>query len=57
LITSLGGEQIKTAQELVSRVAALAPGTDVQVEGRRGLRAFKLRVTIIERPQSAQQAG
>jgi Do/DeqQ family serine protease len=57
LITSLGGEQIKTAQELVSRVAALTPGTDVQVEGRRGLRAFKLRVTIIERPQSAQQAG
>lgn len=57
LITSLAGEQIKTAQELVSRVAALAPGTDVQVEGRRGLRAFKLRVTVIERPQSAQQAG
>jgi len=57
LITSLGGEQIKTAQELVSRVAALAPGTDVQVEGRRGLRAFKLRVTVIERSQSAQQAG
>ncbi len=57
LITSLGGEQIKTAQELVSRVAALAPGTDVQVEGRRGLRAFKLRVTVIERSQSGQQAG
>ena len=57
MITSLGGEQIKTAQELVSRVAALAPGTYVQVEGRRGLRAFKLRVTVIERPQSTQQAG
>jgi Do/DeqQ family serine protease len=57
LITSLGGEQIKSAQELVSRVAALAPGTDVQVEGRRGLHAFKLRVTVIERPQNAQAAG
>jgi serine peptidase DegS len=50
VITRLGGEPIKSAQELVSRVAALNPGTNVEIQGRHGAKAFKLIVKVIERP-------
>jgi Do/DeqQ family serine protease len=58
VITNLGGEQIKSAQELVSRVAALNPGTDVEIQGRHGAKAFKLTVKVIERPtREVQRRG
>jgi S1-C subfamily serine protease len=50
LITRLGGEPVRSAQDLVSRIAALKPGTETDLEGRHGLRNFKYKLTVIERP-------
>jgi Do/DeqQ family serine protease len=58
VITSLGGEQVKSAQDLVVRVAALRPGSDVEVEGRHGPKPFKFNVKVIERPtRDSQRPG
>jgi serine protease DegS len=50
VITALNGDNMHNAQELVSRLAAMKPGTDVQLEGRRGRQAFKLKLQVVERP-------
>lgn len=50
LITALGKEPVRSAQDLVSRVAALAPGADVELEGRHGAVAYKIKLTVLERP-------
>jgi Do/DeqQ family serine protease len=50
LITGLNGEAVKSAQDLVSRVAALKPGTSVELNGRHGGRPFKIALNVIERP-------
>jgi serine protease DegS len=55
LITSLDGEAVRTAQDLVSRLAALKPGADVEIEGRRGRESFKAKMTVVERPIRSQQ--
>ncbi len=56
LITGLNGEAVKSAQDLVSRVAALKPGTSVELDGRHGGRPFKIALKVIERPtHQAQQ--
>jgi len=55
LITSLNGTPINSAQELISRVAALKPGTQIELAGRHGLRAFKYRFPVIERPTRSVQ--
>ena len=51
---SLNGEPVHSAQELVSRLAALKPGVDVQIEGRHGREPFKVKMQVVERP--VQQA-
>jgi serine protease DegS len=57
VITALNGDSMHNAQELVSRLAAMKPGTDVQLEGRRGRQAFKLKLQVVERPiQKLQQS-
>jgi serine protease DegS len=50
LVTVLNGDIVRSAQELVSRLAAIKPGTEVEVEGRRGRQAFKFRLKVVERP-------
>jgi serine protease DegS len=56
LVTGLNGEPVKSAQDLVSRVAALKPGTSVELEGRHGGQPFKIALKVIERPtHQAQQ--
>jgi serine protease DegQ len=56
LITGLNGEAVRSAQDLVSRVAALKPGASVELQGRHGGRPFKLALKVIERPtRQAQQ--
>ena len=56
LITALNGEPVRSSQELVSRLAAIKPGTDVMLEGRRGRQPFKLKLTVIDRtPHPRQQ--
>lgn len=50
LVTSLGGEAVHSAQDLVARVSALKPGVEVELEGRHARRAYKIRLTVLERP-------
>ncbi len=50
LITAIGGEPVRSAQDLVSRVAALKPGSEVLLSGRHGAAAFNTRLRVIERP-------
>ncbi len=50
LVTTLGGEPVKSAQDLVSRVAALKPGVDVELEGRHAQVGYKLKLRVLERP-------
>jgi Do/DeqQ family serine protease len=58
LITRLDGEPVKSAQEVVSRVAALKPGASVTIEGRHGAASFKYALKVIERPtRDMQRAG
>ncbi len=49
LITALNGEPVRSSQDLVSRLAAIKPGTEVKLEGRRGRQSFKLKLTVVER--------
>jgi len=50
LITAVGGEPVRSAQELVSRIAALKPGSQVELEGRRGRESYKIKLAVLERP-------
>jgi len=50
LITAVAGQPVRNAQDLVSRVAALPPGSQVEVEGHQGGKPFKLKVGVLERP-------
>jgi serine protease DegS len=50
LITALGHEPVRSAQDLVSRVAALTPGTRVDLEGRHGRQAYTVKLKVLERP-------
>jgi Do/DeqQ family serine protease len=50
LITAVGGEPVHSAQELVSRIAALKPGSQVELEGRRGRESYKIKLSVLERP-------
>ena len=56
LITALNGEPVQSAQDLVSRLAALAPGAQMELAGRHGRQAFKVNLKVVERPthQAAQ---
>jgi serine protease DegS len=50
LITALAGEPVRSAQDLVSRIAALKPGAQVELEGRRGRETYKIKLAVVERP-------
>jgi serine protease DegQ len=50
LVTALGGEPVRNAQDLVSRVAALKPGADVELEARHLRANYKIKLTVLERP-------
>jgi serine protease DegS len=55
LITALGGEQVHSAQDLVARVSSLKPGAQVELEGRHARQAYKLNLTVLERPTQPVQ--
>jgi serine protease DegS len=55
LITSLGGEAVHNAQDLVARVSSLKPGAQVELEGRHARQSYKLNLTVLERPTRAIQ--
>ncbi len=50
LVTALGGEAVHSAQDLVARVSALKPGAEVELDGRRAARSYKIKLTVLERP-------
>jgi serine protease DegS len=56
LITSLGKEPVRNAQDLISRVAALPPGAVVELEGRHGRQPYKVELKVLERPTRQVQA-
>ena len=55
LVTALGNEPVRSAQDLVSRVAALTPGVQVELEGRHGRQPFKINLKVAERPTRQAQ--
>jgi serine protease DegS len=50
LITRLGKEPVRSAQDLVSRVAVLPPGALVEVQGQHGNHPYKISLKVLERP-------
>jgi S1-C subfamily serine protease len=53
LITRIADKPVHSSQDVVSRVAALPPGSQVEVEGRQSAgKPFRLKVGVIERPIS-----
>jgi serine protease DegS len=55
LVTALGGEPVHNAQDLVARISALKPGTEVQIEGRHASQGYKIKLTVSERPTRPTQ--
>jgi len=55
LITALDGEPVRSSQDLVSKLAALSPGAEVELAGRHGQEAFRLHMKIVERPTRPSQ--
>ncbi|MFI4891622.1 MAG: trypsin-like peptidase domain-containing protein [Steroidobacterales bacterium] len=50
VITGIAGLPVHSSQDLVSRVAALPPGSQVVIEGRQAGKPFRIKVGVIERP-------
>lgn len=50
LVTHLNGQQIVNAQEALNRVAAMAPGSRLEIRGRRGREPLTIEATLEERP-------
>jgi serine protease DegS len=50
LITEIDGAAVKSSQDLVSKLAALAPGAEVELTGLHGKDLYKLKLGVIERP-------
>jgi serine protease DegS len=55
LVTSLDGEAVRSSQDLVSKVAALKPGDEVELAGVHGHLPYKLRLKVTERPTHQAQ--
>ncbi len=57
LITGIASKPVHSSQDVVSRVAALPPGSQVEVEGRQAAgKPFRYKVGVIERPVSDTSA-
>jgi serine protease DegS len=57
-VTHLNGQPILSAQEALNRVAAMAPGSSLNIQARRGAQRLTFNATLEERPpRSARQAG
>jgi serine protease DegS len=56
LVTGLSGTVVRNAQDLVSRIAALNPGTDVELDGQHGDQHYKIKLRVMERPTRTAQA-
>jgi serine protease DegS len=50
LVTHFNGQQIVNAQEALNRVAAMSPGSTLEIRGRRGRERLTIEATLEERP-------
>jgi serine peptidase DegS len=57
LVTTLDGAPVRSSQDLVSKLAALAPGAEVELAGRHGPAPYRLRMKVVERPTRANMPG
>lgn len=58
LVTHLNGQPILNAQEALNRVAAMAPGSLLSIQARRGAQRLNFKATLEERPpRGDRQAG
>lgn len=58
LVTHLNGQPIANAREALNRVAAMAPGSVLDIRARRGAQQLDLRATLQERPpRGARHVG
>ena len=58
LVTHLNGQPILNGQEALNRVAAMAPGSLLNIQARRGAQRLTFRATLEERPpRNQRQAG
>lgn len=58
LVTHLNGQPILNAQEALNRVAAMAPGSLLSIQARRGAQRLTFKATLEERPpRGDRQAG
>jgi serine protease DegS len=55
LITGLDGDAVKSSQDLVSKLAALKPGSQVELSGKHGRELYKVKLAVIERPNRQAQ--
>jgi len=55
LITRLDGAAVKSSQDLVSKLAALKPGSQVELSGQHGRELYTLKLPVIERPNRRAQ--
>jgi serine peptidase DegS len=58
LVTHLNGQPILNGQEALNRVAAMPPGSLLNIQARRGMQRLNFKATLEERPpRSERQAG
>jgi S1-C subfamily serine protease len=50
LVTHLNNQAIVNAQEALNRVAALAPGSVLEIRARRGTQQLNIEATLEDRP-------
>ncbi len=55
LVTHLNGQPILNGQEALNRVAAMAPGSSLNIQARRGAQRLTFRATLQERPPRSQR--
>ncbi len=56
VITALDGEAVRSSQDLVSKLAQLKPGAQVELAGRHGSDPYKIKLPVSERPTRLAQA-
>ena len=56
VITALDGQPVRSSQDLVSKLAQLQPGTEVNLAGRHRDEAYKIKLAVSERPIRLAQA-
>jgi serine peptidase DegS len=58
LVTHLNGQPIVNGQEALNRVAAMSPGSSLNIQARRGAQRLTFKATLEERPpRTERQAG